>query len=171
MSETENYFGIKTMKSNPLDNNVKQKLSRLWFLDPDITAENVRTMTHTYIWLPRANSMIERLENYLQDSDIEEIEEGIMHKISAWGRLNGFPSYEELSDIEEYLPDSVDEFITSVLLLLIENDETEPRVFTEFLEKYAPFLQSWEIDAALDQYLKGLKLNEGPENQLLLNFE
>lgn len=171
MGETENYFGIKKMKNNPLDISVKQKLSRLWFLDPDITAENVRTMTHTYIWLPQANSMIERLEKNIRKSDIEDIEAGIMLKIIAWGHLNGFPTYNELADVEKYLNCSVDEFISSVLFWMIEIDETNPQLLMEFLDKYAPFLSGGEIDAALDQYLKGMKLNEGPDNQLVLNFE
>lgn len=171
MGESENYFGIKSMKNNPLDNAIKQKLSLLWFLDPDTKAADVRTMTHTYIWHPQANSMVKRLGENLLEIDQEEIEQGIMEKILNWGELNGFPTYKEIQMIDGYLSGTADMFIRSVLNLLIEENNTNVSVCFEFLDKYTHYLSQWEIDAVLDQYLKGIKLNESHKNQLLLNFE
>lgn len=171
MGEKENYFGIKSMKNNPLDTAFKQNLSRLWFLDPDITASKARTMTHTYIWHPQAKSMVERLERNLRQNEKDEIADGILEKILEWGILNGFPTYEELSGIEEYIGSSAESFIRWILSLLLDIDVTETAVCAEFLEKYSSYLSQNETDAVLDLYLKGKELNKGNENQLLLNFE
>ncbi len=147
-----NYYGIRIMHDNPLEADLKQKLSRLLFLDPDISAESAYSITKNYLQEEVADRFIQRMTTKLIMMEPREIEKGFFRKIRRWLHLHGFPNADEMIDFCVVADKEMADIVSYLKNLITDMPEIKPVKFRVFLYYYGSFMKIEEHDALLDKY-------------------
>jgi len=160
IADQENYFGIPSMKSNPVNHKIRQELSSMLFLHPEISPEDARIIGHTYITDDRATALYNRLFMEILEIRKEDIHKQIILSIEDWVTINHFPSMADLREIEYFAGNSAENIMHIFYKFLVDDLCFISEVYLKYVQAYGPFLSKKMMDEVLDFYLLSKEVEE-----------
>lgn len=151
--DIENFYGIETFGENPLPLNLKSSLSKFMYLNPEVSAENAKVISHTYVIAGYAEKLLERMKSEISTYSRNVIFEKLLNKTESWIVTNGFLNMFEVHDVCDYCQTESEIYFKKVDDLIKISNVDNKRFYKKYLETYSNYLNESQINLALDKII------------------
>ncbi len=157
--DIENFYGIGTFGENPLPLTLKSNLSKFLYLNPEVSAENAKIISHTYIKDSYAEKLLERMKSEVSAYPKKMVFKKLLQKTETWIITNGFLNMFEVYEICEYCNSNTEIYFKKLdnLIKIIKVDHK--RFYKKYLEAYSNNLNETQINLALDRIIELRKIS------------
>jgi len=140
METKTNFFGIKEMAQNPLDNIVKEKLSMLLFAYPDFSTEAVADITTKCVTDEAAQKNFKNIGNEIKSLSNDFLKEELSKKFYQWVKVYEMPELSDLIKLSAFLnmeaSDIIDIFYKGLRLFRRKEMSKYLKMCSVIFEKY-----------------------------------
>lgn len=154
-----NFYGIETFGENPLPLKLKSNLSKFLYLNPEVSAENAKVISHTYIKDSYAEKLLERMKSEVSGYPRNLVFKKLLHKTETWIITHGFLNMFEVEDVCYYCNSNMKIYLKKIDDLMKSIKVDDKNFYNKYLETYSNYLNEAQINLALDKIIDLRKIS------------